>query len=274
MTQLVDNIQTYPLNKLLFRDASAILSTRSLEKNHERLSELLYPGMSVLDIGCGSGSITRGIAEKVIPNGQVIGIDISDNLILEAYNNYKNVSNLSFKVGDIYSLPFDRQFDLVFAGRIFHWLKSPHDALEKMIEYVKPGGRIIVHEPNIEQLVWQPNPPNSFKLFYNAFLEWRSQLQLDNTIGDKLSQMFANAELINIVETPQPEITNSSDPDFKIRVKIWEDIMAIHGSQLIQYGLVSDQQMLQARKDFQKWLANSATYQSVSFIAVDAIVPT
>jgi ubiquinone/menaquinone biosynthesis C-methylase UbiE len=52
-----------------------ILNRRSLQKDHRHLAQLLRPGLSVLDVGFGTGAITVGIAEAVAPGGFVIGVD-------------------------------------------------------------------------------------------------------------------------------------------------------------------------------------------------------
>ncbi len=57
-----------------------ILNTRTLHNAHPRLAERLIPGLRVLDIGCGTGTITRGIAEAVAPHGEVVGVDINPML--------------------------------------------------------------------------------------------------------------------------------------------------------------------------------------------------
>src|SRR6202008_4251909 len=63
---------------------SAILDTRSLATDHRRLAELLPPGLAVLDVGCGTGAITRGVAEAVGRLGRVVGVDVNASMIEKA----------------------------------------------------------------------------------------------------------------------------------------------------------------------------------------------
>ena len=253
--------------------ASRILNTRSLKGGHQRLAELLQPGMAVLDIGCGPGVITRGIAEAVMPNGRVVGTDINPGFIKEARRNHSDVSNLSFEVADIYNLPFSRTFDIVIAARIFHWLTHSFDALEMMIKSAKPGGRIVVLDYNLEKFVWQPDLPNSMKAFYIAFLEWRAEAGMDNAIADHLSEIFEKAGLVDIVKTPQHELTKRTDPDFETRVGILADVAAIKGPQMVQDSVFTEDQRLAAEVEYRKWIRDRAESQNLYFIAVEGVLP-
>lgn len=58
-----------------------VLERRTVENANRNLLKYLRPGLSVLDVGCGSGAITRSIAEKTGANGSVLGIDPNPNLI-------------------------------------------------------------------------------------------------------------------------------------------------------------------------------------------------
>ncbi len=68
----------------------------------------LSPGMSLLDCGCGPGSITLGLARAVSP-GQVVGIDLEPKMIerAKAFASEDRAGNVEFRVADIYGLPFD-----------------------------------------------------------------------------------------------------------------------------------------------------------------------
>jgi ubiquinone/menaquinone biosynthesis C-methylase UbiE len=95
-----------------------ILNARSLQTANRRLAALLRPGMHVLDIGCGTGAITRGMAAAVGPHGRVVGVDVNAGLIAAAQQAYGDVPNLSFEVHDAYCLPFREVFDMVSASRV------------------------------------------------------------------------------------------------------------------------------------------------------------
>src|SRR5262245_38365241 len=139
--------------------SKAILSARTLTTAHAHLATLLRPGLGVLDVGCGTGSITAGIAEAVAPDGYAIGIDINTTFIEEARRSYKKVANLSFAVSDAYSVPFHNAFDIVNAARALQWLSSPADAFRMLVAATKPRGRVVVLDYNHEKIVWEPTPP-------------------------------------------------------------------------------------------------------------------
>jgi len=82
---------------------SAILDTRSLATAHRRLAALLRPGLAVLDVGCGTGAITRGIAEAVGHEGRVVGVDVNAAMIDKARAAHGALAGLSFEVADRYS---------------------------------------------------------------------------------------------------------------------------------------------------------------------------
>jgi SAM-dependent methyltransferase len=78
-----------------------MLDSRSLSADHRRLAQLLLPGMSVLDVGCGSGAITAGIADAVGPSGTVVGVDVSEELLAQAAASHSGQANLSFEIADV-----------------------------------------------------------------------------------------------------------------------------------------------------------------------------
>src|SRR2546425_10056022 len=104
---------------------TAILDARSLATAHRRLAALLSPGLAVLDVGCGTGAITRGIAEAVGRDGRAVGVDVNAAMIEKARAAPGGVPGLSFEVADAGALPFDTAFDIVTAARVLQWLAGP-----------------------------------------------------------------------------------------------------------------------------------------------------
>jgi ubiquinone/menaquinone biosynthesis C-methylase UbiE len=252
---------------------SAILNVRSLRSSNRRLAEILQPGLAVLDAGCGTGAITRGIAEAVSPNGQVVGIDINPHLIAEAHRTHSGVWGLSFEICDIYHLPYQERFDMVTAARCLQWLAHPFEALRCMVAALKPGGRIAILDYNHEKIVWQPPPPQSMQTFYQAFLQWRAEAGMDNAIADHLADMCASAGLIDILETPQHEATNRGDIDFETRMNLWAEVAATRGHQMVADGLVSAAQRAAAEAEHRTWIRGTAESQTLYLISVEGRRP-
>jgi ubiquinone/menaquinone biosynthesis C-methylase UbiE len=239
------------------------LNTRSLANAHRRLAELLHPGLTVLDIGCGAGAITRGIAEAVAPDGRVIGVDINRGLIEEARRSHGDVLGLSFEVADFAELA-PAAFDIVTAARMLQWLADPLGALRAMAALVRPGGRVVVLDYNHERIAWQPEPPASMVRFYQAFLRWRADVGMDNAIADHLSALFAEAGLVDIVVTAQHEATQRADPDFATRVGLWADVAATRGHQMVADGAVTEQQRATAEVEYRDWMRYRRSAEAVS----------
>src|SRR5499425_656668 len=84
----------------------------------------LRAGMRLLDIGCGPGSITRGLAERLAP-GEVVGLDASADVLAIARDDgaASRLTNLRYQQGSAYALPFpDGSFDVVFAHQLLQHL--------------------------------------------------------------------------------------------------------------------------------------------------------
>jgi len=117
---------------------------RTIANSAAYLEPHLQGGLSLLDIGCGPGTITSEFAERVAP-GRVVGLDAAPAAIEKA--SAFTADNLSFIVGDAYALPFDdNSFDLVHSHQTLQHLGDPVAALVEMKRVVKPGGLIAVRD--------------------------------------------------------------------------------------------------------------------------------
>ena len=108
----------------------------------------IEPEMSILDVGCGPGSISVDMG-RLVPKGRVVGMDASPDLISEgrAFATQQGVTNVEFQVGDIHALDFpDNTFDIVHAHQVLQHVADPVQALREMKRVTKPGGIVAVRE--------------------------------------------------------------------------------------------------------------------------------
>lgn len=249
--------------------ATDVLDSRTLESSHRRLANILSEGMTVLDIGCGTGAITCGIAELVGPKGRVVGIDSNPALIKKARQLYAHIPGLSFEVGDIFTLPYTEEYDIVAAARVLQWVANPLKALSKMKTATKKGGRILVLDYNHEKIDWEPEPPVSMRSFYAAFLKWRSTAGMNNRIADRLPDLFNQVGIRDIKVTPQHERVERHTATFHTGIGIWADVAASRGKQMVQDGFLTEAKRAIAEKEYRQWIKKEAMSQIMYLLTVE-----
>jgi SAM-dependent methyltransferase len=115
---------------------------RTAERHAAFFLPLLRPGMALLDVGCGPGSITLGLARAVSP-GRCTGLDSDADVIAAAREMARDQANLTFEHADAEQLPFaDQTFDAVFMHAVLQHLDDPAAVLGEAWRVLKPGGVI------------------------------------------------------------------------------------------------------------------------------------
>lgn len=107
-------------------------------------------GDSVIDVGCGTGSDVRAIAQIVGENGRVVGVDSSTTMIQEALQRAKGLNlPTEFYVGDAENLEFpDNSFDCCRVERVLQHLHNPQQSLLEIVRVANLGARIVIVEPD------------------------------------------------------------------------------------------------------------------------------
>lgn len=141
--------------------ASVVAShgARTAENSAGYLLPHLQPGMRLLDVGCGPGSITLDLAERV---GEVVGVDGSAAVIETARSaaRAKGDDHTVFEVADAFALPFaDDSFDLTHAHQMLQHVGDPVAVLREMARVTRPGGLLAVRDADYEAMTWAPAQP-------------------------------------------------------------------------------------------------------------------
>jgi ubiquinone/menaquinone biosynthesis C-methylase UbiE len=122
----------------------------------------LRPGMAVLDVGCGPGTITADLAALVAP-GRVVGLERAESVLDQAsyYAAEKGVTDtVQFVVGDVHSLDFpDDSFDVVHAHQVLQHVGDPVGALREMRRVCRPGGVVAARDGDYSAFFWSPHVP-------------------------------------------------------------------------------------------------------------------
>jgi ubiquinone/menaquinone biosynthesis C-methylase UbiE len=122
----------------------------------------LKQGFSLLDCGCGVGSITLDLAELVAP-GNVIGMDMDEGQleIARASAKERGLTNITFEQGDVYELRFKSEtFDAVLAHTLLYHLSDPLRALKELRRVLKSGGIAAVSDDDFNTITVSPEHPN------------------------------------------------------------------------------------------------------------------
>jgi ubiquinone/menaquinone biosynthesis C-methylase UbiE len=128
--------------------------TREQEERPDLLVDALHltPGMTVADIGAGSGYLSRRLAGRVAP-GQVWAVDVQPQMValLETLTKQPGMSNIIPHLGaaDNVMLP-DDSLDLAVMVDVYHELEFPYEVMQSVVRALKPGGRMVLVEYRAE----------------------------------------------------------------------------------------------------------------------------
>ena len=172
------------------------LEIQAVETAEERLPLYLAVGLKearlVLDVGCGTGFVTRDIAR--LTTGTVIGIDGSSRLIDVARKTLQENTNTRLTIGDAEHLPFQKNtFHIVTCNLLLMWAEHPQIVVDEMTRVVKPGGRVLASlEPDYGGKIHWPEHPKVDPVFAGEAIQRRGG---DPHIGRKLRSLFVHAGL-------------------------------------------------------------------------------
>ena len=135
------------------------LMRRTADTNAAHLLPYLSPGQQALDVGCGPGNISVGLAQAVDP-GTLYGVDVDESQVnlARALAASLQQENVVFQVGDATGLPFeDGSFDVVHCHDVLMHIPDTRAVLAEIMRVLKPGGVIGCREMIVESSFTYPD---------------------------------------------------------------------------------------------------------------------
>jgi SAM-dependent methyltransferase len=172
------------------------LELQAVETAEERIPLYLEGGLKdakvTLDVGCGSGFVTRDIAR--LTKGHVIAVDGSRDMIQMAQNVLADYKNVALCISSAEVLPFcNNTFDIVTCNLLLMWVNNPQNVVHEMTRVTKPGGKVLASlEPDYGGKLHWPENPRVDPIFAGEAIKRKKG---DPHIGRKLRYLFVKAGL-------------------------------------------------------------------------------
>jgi SAM-dependent methyltransferase len=237
------------------------LMSRLLDPMHRRHIEALGvgPGARTLEVGCGNGSISAWLAQRVAPGGRAVALDLDLSLV------DARPPELELRKGDIVAGPVDPgAFDLVTARAVLHHVTDIEAATRNLAASLAPGGAILLIEPDF--LPVSVAEPPEVRAFWDGWLAWSRDQGIDYHVGRTLAPRLAALGLEQIAGTAETAVYPGGSP----WATYWTETIAELRDRLVASGRLSDQLVdrFLARCGDPRWWT-----QTIAFTAVHARAP-
>jgi ubiquinone/menaquinone biosynthesis C-methylase UbiE len=158
----------------------------------------LRAGMRTLDVGCGTGAVTRVMASIAGPD-QAVGVDLSSARLDQARQLARETgTSVEFVEGSAYYLPFaSAHFDYAWSRFLFEYLPDPQGALVEMVRVTRPGGTVVVGDLDGQIEQFYPLDPQ-VRADLMEGLQILGRTGFDPWVGRKLFNWFHSAGLNDI----------------------------------------------------------------------------
>lgn len=217
------------------------------------------PGLTMLDLGCGTGTLTHALLEK---SPFVVGMDASPEMIVKARQLHPG---MDFRVMDACRMPWNNWFDIVFSNAAFHWIPDQGTLLKAVCRVLKPQGKLIcefgahrnifrIREAFQATLLERELPVKS-RFYFPTAEEYRSLLE----------QAELHPEVVMDFDRPTPLKDGPDGLRNWVRQFFWADLKNLHEKRRIRIFEEMEAALRDSLWDGSQWVAD---YRRLRVIAV------
>lgn len=244
---------------------------RTAERDAAYVLPSLGPGMRLLDVGCGPGTITTGLARAVAP-GEVVGIDVAEDVIdaARAHAAEAAVANVRFETASVYALPYaDRTFDVAHAHQVLQHLARPVEALAEMRRVLRPGGIVAIRDADYASMIAWPRSP-AIDRWLEVYHAVAARNGADPDAGRRLRAWATEAGFVELRVTATVELM-AEPAEAADWGRSWAE-RARHsnfGRQAVEYGIATAAEVEVIAQGWQTWAERPEAF--FMFVHVECI---
>ncbi len=265
MSQTPSGTSTYAMG--YSEEFTQILHRRNAETHAAHLLPHLKPGSRVLDLGCGPGTISVGLAKAIEP-GELHGIDMEESqvMIARASATAGGHENATFHVGDVTALPFEgNSFDAAHCHAVLMHVPDTEGTLSEVMRVLEPGGIIASREMVTESSFIGPEDAVD-TTSWGVFGSLISARGGHPNMGSNLKNAFVEAGFVNVQASASYDIFDSPEDVafFHAFVNQWFLSDEVMGP-AVQFGLATKEQFDQWRSDLDTWDGHPGAIAAIAF---------
>ena len=237
---------------------------RTAENSAAYLLGALKPGLDLLDIGCGPGTITVDLARRVAP-GRTLAIDRAAEVIEQARAHaLARGVDIELRTGDVYALELpDASFDVVHAHQVLQHLTDPVRALGELRRVLRPTGVLAARDSDYSCFSWAPRDPR-----LDRWLELYQLVTRKNggePDAGPLLKGWALAAGFRDVQASSSTWTYADPDSCTWWGALWADRceLSAFGDQAVQYGFSTREELSEIARAWRTWAERPDAFFSV-----------
>lgn len=272
---MADPISGSNSEKYMHGHHSSVVAAHAVRRASEAaafvLPQLQSP-MRVLDFGCGPGTISVDLAEHLLPDGSVVGIDGSADVIdqARAHAADRDTSNIEFEVKSIYDPGFESEsFDAAYAHQVLQHLSDPVDALVEARRVLRLGGICAVREVDWgASALWPPD--DRLSRFLEVYREVAEKNGGDAFAGRRLKEWFEEAGFRDLVVTTSTW-TFSDETGLKWWGEQWAEriLRSDIATRAVEFGIATESELSEISQGWLDWIHAKGAF--FAFMQVEVV---